>query len=74
LPADVVARRYAAAVDGDVIVSHVNQPLRSSGAGVVEGVRALVDRRVRFVRLDRLWRSDVIYGAFGPRPRPPLQT
>lgn len=63
LPADVVARRIAAAVDGDVIVAHVNQPTRSSGQGVVEGVQALCERRVRFVRLDRLWRSDVSYGA-----------
>jgi peptidoglycan/xylan/chitin deacetylase (PgdA/CDA1 family) len=67
LPAGAVARRIAAARDGDVIVAHVNQPTRSSGAGVVQGVRALHERGVRFVRLDRLGRSDVSYGPMPDR-------
>lgn len=62
LPAQTVARRIAAAKDRDVIVAHVNQPTRSSGLGVIEGVRALRERGVQFVRLDRLGRSDVSYG------------
>jgi peptidoglycan/xylan/chitin deacetylase (PgdA/CDA1 family) len=61
-PAETVTRRMAAAVDGDVIVAHINQPTRSSGQGVANGVRALNQRGVRFVRLDRLRRSDVTYG------------
>ena len=51
LPADKVAARIAAARDGDVIVAHANQPLRASGAGVVEGVRRLRARGMAFVRL-----------------------
>lgn len=62
LPAQAVARRIAAAEDGDVIVAHVNQPKRSSGSGVIEGVRALRERGVQFVRLDRLGAADVSYG------------
>ncbi len=62
LPAGRVASRIAAAADGDVIVAHINQPTRSSGAGVAEGARALHERGVRFVRLDHLGRADVLYG------------
>jgi peptidoglycan/xylan/chitin deacetylase (PgdA/CDA1 family) len=62
LPAWLVAGRIAQAADGDVIVAHVNQPHRVSGPGVVSGVRALKDRGARFVRLDRLGPSDVVYG------------
>lgn len=41
LPAEAVAARIARARDGDVILGHVNQPHRSSGAGIAEGVVAL---------------------------------
>jgi len=51
LPAAVVAERVAAARDGDVIVAHVNQPRRVSGAGVVEGVRRLLARGFQFTGL-----------------------
>jgi peptidoglycan/xylan/chitin deacetylase (PgdA/CDA1 family) len=51
LPAASVARRLAAARSGDVIVAHVNQPHRPSGAGVAEGVAALKQSGVSFVRL-----------------------
>ena len=61
LPARSVARRIAAAAPGDVIVAHVNQPLRKSGEGVVTGVRALQARGARFVRLDTLAPADCIY-------------
>ena len=44
-------RRIGAAVDGDVILSHINQPHRPAGAGVVEGIEALRARGVIFVRL-----------------------
>lgn len=51
LPARTVARRIAAARDGDVIIAHINQPSRSAGAGVVEGILALREKGYRFVRL-----------------------
>lgn len=51
-PAAAVERRIAAAKDGDVILSHVNQPLRDSGTGVVAGVLDLRARGFRFVRLE----------------------
>jgi peptidoglycan/xylan/chitin deacetylase (PgdA/CDA1 family) len=62
LPARVVAARIAAAADRDVIVAHVNQPLRSSGLGVVQGVAALRRRGARFVRLDRSGEGDGLQG------------
>lgn len=62
LPAAAVARRIAAARDGDVIVAHINQPHRSSGAGVAAGVAALQRRGARFLRLDSLSAGDVVYG------------
>lgn len=51
LPARTVARRIAAARDGDVIIAHINQPTRDSGAGVAEGVLALQAKGYRFMRL-----------------------
>jgi peptidoglycan/xylan/chitin deacetylase (PgdA/CDA1 family) len=54
LPAARVATRMAAAKSGDVIVAHINQPLRPSGEGVVAGIRALQRQGTRFVRLDQV--------------------
>ncbi len=54
LPARAVAGRIADAVDGSVIVAHINQPHRSSGAGVAAGALALQARGVRFLRLDQM--------------------
>ncbi len=54
LPAASVARRIAAARSGDVIVAHVNQPHRPSGAGVAEGIAALKTAGTVFVGLDAL--------------------
>lgn len=51
LPPAAVARRMAAAKDGDVIIAHVNQPSRPSGAGVVQGLLALKARGYVFVKL-----------------------
>lgn len=72
LPAATVAKRLAAAADGDVIVSHINQPHRSSGQGVAAGIEALVARRVRFVRLDHLDRTDVVYQLKQPQTAAPV--
>jgi peptidoglycan/xylan/chitin deacetylase (PgdA/CDA1 family) len=52
LPAATVARRIAAARGGDVIVSHINQPGRPSGAGVAVGIAALKQAGVVFAGLD----------------------
>ncbi len=54
LPAARVAARMADARRGDVIVAHLNQPLRPSGQGVVEGLRALQRQGTNFVRLDHV--------------------
>lgn len=52
LPAATVAGRIARASPGSVIIGHINQPTRPSGAGIVEGVRALRRQGMAFVRLD----------------------
>ena len=44
-------RRFASAKDGDVVISHINQPTHAAGEGVVKGILALKARGVRFVRL-----------------------
>jgi peptidoglycan/xylan/chitin deacetylase (PgdA/CDA1 family) len=61
LPAHAVTTRIAEAANGSVIVAHINQPLRASGLGVVGGVTALRKRGARFLRLDELTLSDVVY-------------
>lgn len=62
LPARSVTQRIATAASGDVIVAHINQPSRPSGAGVVAGIQALHRRGASFVRLDRLDLTDLISG------------
>ena len=52
LPAKAVEKNYLGAKDGDVVISHINQPTHSSGAGVVSGILALKARGVSFVRLE----------------------
>jgi peptidoglycan/xylan/chitin deacetylase (PgdA/CDA1 family) len=51
LPAAGVVKRISAAKDGDVIIAHVNQPNRPSGAGVVTGILALKAKGYVFVKL-----------------------
>ena len=51
LPAATVARRIAAAKDGDVIEGHINQPKRTSGAGIAAGLIALQAQGMQFARL-----------------------
>lgn len=51
LPAKVVEKNYVSAKDGDVLISHINQPTHSSGEGVVKGILALKARGAQFVRL-----------------------
>lgn len=45
-------KRLSTAPDGAVIISHINQPDRSAGAGVARGILALKARGVLFVRLE----------------------
>ncbi|SPL64752.1 polysaccharide deacetylase family protein [Ochrobactrum soli] len=51
LLAPTVARRISAARDGDVIISHINQPTRSAGEGVAKGIVALKAKGMKFVLL-----------------------
>lgn len=55
LPARAVRVRIDAATDGAVLIAHLNQPRRSAGQGVAEGIADLVTQRVRFVRLEDIW-------------------
>ncbi|TPJ30651.1 polysaccharide deacetylase family protein [Mesorhizobium sp. B2-8-3] len=52
LGAKETARRIAAAKDGDVIIAHINQPTHAAGEGVVQGLLALKQKGMTFVRLD----------------------
>ena len=51
LPAAAVEKRISAARDGDVIISHINQPTRPAGEGVAKGLLALKAKGFTFVRL-----------------------
>lgn len=53
LPAAQVMARMIRAKNGDVIVAHINQPRRPSGAGVAEGLIALKRAGATFVHLDQ---------------------
>ncbi|CUX22500.1 conserved exported hypothetical protein [Agrobacterium fabrum str. J-07] len=52
LGAAMTAKHIAAAKNGDVIISHINQPTHEAGEGVVKGLLALKARGVIFARLD----------------------
>ncbi len=52
LGAGATAKHIASAKDGDVIISHINQPTHEAGEGVVKGLIALKARGVIFTRLD----------------------
>ncbi|WP_288431649.1 polysaccharide deacetylase family protein [uncultured Agrobacterium sp.] len=52
LGASMTAKHIASAKDGDVIISHINQPTHEAGEGVVKGLLALKARGVTFTRLD----------------------
>lgn len=59
LPAAAVARRVLAAVDGDVILAHVNHPESGTGAGLQSALPQMLARGVRFVRLDTVTLAQV---------------
>ncbi|HEX4297561.1 MAG TPA: polysaccharide deacetylase family protein [Devosia sp.] len=52
VPAAIAQKRIAAARSGDVIISHINQPTRSSGQGVADGLLELKASGFRFLHLD----------------------
>ena len=54
LPAAKVARRMLNAKDGDVIIGHINQPHRSSGEGIAQGILELRNAGFSFVHLNEL--------------------
>ncbi|MGH6859007.1 MAG: polysaccharide deacetylase family protein [Phyllobacterium sp.] len=58
LLAGQVEKRISAARDGDVIIAHINQPTRASGAGVVNGILALKRKGFRFLRLEDVAESE----------------
>jgi peptidoglycan/xylan/chitin deacetylase (PgdA/CDA1 family) len=51
LGAALTEKRIAAAKDGDVVISHINQPTHAAGEGVAKAIMALKARGVQFVRL-----------------------
>lgn len=44
--------RLESAKDGDVVIAHINQPKRASGAGIATGLLDLKQRGYEFVRLE----------------------
>lgn len=60
LPARSVAERIAGASNGEIIVAHINQPHRPSGAGVVAGIVELRRRGASFLRLDQLTAANLV--------------
>ena len=52
--AETAKMRISAAKEGDVIISHINQPTRPAGAGVIAGILALKERGFSFRHLDEI--------------------
>jgi len=50
--AETAHKRIAGARSGDVVISHINQPTRPAGAGVISGILALRAQGFGFVHLD----------------------
>ncbi len=51
LGAAVTEKRIASARDGDVVISHINQPTHAAGEGVAKAILDLKAKGVEFVRL-----------------------
>ncbi len=51
LGASVTEKRIASAKDGDVVISHINQPTHAAGEGVAKAIVDLKAKGVEFVRL-----------------------
>jgi len=52
LGAAVTEKRISSARDGDVVISHINQPTHAAGAGVARAIVDLKAKGVEFVRLE----------------------
>jgi peptidoglycan/xylan/chitin deacetylase (PgdA/CDA1 family) len=51
LGAQATEKRIASAKDGDVVISHINQPTHAAGEGIARAILALKARGVEFVKL-----------------------
>ncbi|AYC99557.1 polysaccharide deacetylase family protein [Neorhizobium sp. NCHU2750] len=60
-------KRIAAARDGDVVISHINQPTHAAGEGVASAILKLKARGVEFVRLSDV-ATDGDYDTTAARP------
>ncbi|MBY3595764.1 polysaccharide deacetylase family protein [Rhizobium bangladeshense] len=54
LGAAITEKRIASARDGDVVISHINQPTHAAGEGVAKALVDLKAKGVQFVRLDEV--------------------
>jgi peptidoglycan/xylan/chitin deacetylase (PgdA/CDA1 family) len=54
LPAREVTRRMVGALNGEVLLGHINQPRRPSGEGIVDGIVALRQVGFSFEHLDQM--------------------
>ncbi|MGO4136636.1 polysaccharide deacetylase family protein [Rhizobium brockwellii] len=52
LGAVITEKRIASAKDGDVVISHINQPTHAAGAGVAKALVDLKAKGTQFVRLE----------------------
>ena len=52
LGAAITEKRIGSAKDGDVVISHINQPTHAAGAGVAKAILDLKAKGVEFVRLE----------------------
>jgi peptidoglycan/xylan/chitin deacetylase (PgdA/CDA1 family) len=52
--AALAEKTISRAKDGDVVISHINQPTHAAGAGVVKGILDLKARGYGFVKLDEV--------------------
>jgi peptidoglycan/xylan/chitin deacetylase (PgdA/CDA1 family) len=48
----ITEKRISSAKDGDVVISHINQPTHAAGAGVAKAIVDLKAKGVEFVRLE----------------------
>jgi peptidoglycan/xylan/chitin deacetylase (PgdA/CDA1 family) len=51
LGAQATEKRIASAKDGDVVISHINQPTHAAGEGIARAILALKARGIAFVKL-----------------------
>lgn len=57
--ASTAHKRIAGAKSGDIVISHINQPHRPAGQGVISGILALKARGFQFMHLDNIMTTPV---------------